>query len=214
MNEISRPTRFGERREARDIPLATQKVIAKLWLIHDALKRYPDGAQNRELLCGVIDRLLVVPLPVAQGWSSPEESWIDQQVHEGFIEPGKRFYVLDCMTSEARYDDIEVWSRFFAKAIDEQEQEVPLPPSYERDPEGPTPYDRLRRALKILPDDPSNFFADVWVDRAIHLELIPSQERGRYLDIFLNIREKAEDLMQEEKRRRTEGDQKNEWSDF
>lgn len=209
MHEISRPTRLGERREARDIPLATQKVIAKLWLIHDALERYTDSKQNRDLLCRVIDRLLVVPLPVAQGWSSPEESWIDQQMGEGFIEPGKHFYVLDCMTSEARYDDIEIWSRFFAKAIDKQEEEVPFSSSYERDPEGPTPYDRLRRALKILPDNPAIFFADVWVDRAINLGLIPLQERSRYLHIFVNIRQKAE-YFRDEKMLFLEG---NNWSD-
>lgn len=199
MNREPNPAFRQEQIKPIEIPPATQKVIAKLWRIHDSLKKYEESTDNVNLLRKVIDRLHDAPLPAAKAWDSPEEGWLRQQAEEGIVRQDKYYYLLDCMTSEARYDDIESWSKHLQAGILKQEAEVPLPLEYEKDPAGPAPYERLRKALNILPDNPNELVGSTWVDRATRLGLIPVAEKMRYLDIFLNIREKAEFLRDEER---------------
>jgi hypothetical protein len=203
MNREPRPaSQYEHKTGAVEIPLVTQKTIAKLWVIHDSLKRYQESAENCELLLKVINQLHVAPLPTAQVWDSPEESWLRQQVETGFMKQEKYHYVLDCMTSEARYEHVESWSNYLREGIAKQESEVPLSAEYEKDSTVPPPYERIRKALNILPDNPDELVGSVWIDRATNMGLIPAGEKKRYLDIFLNIREKAEFLRDEEKRKR------------
>ncbi len=192
--------------KAIEIPLATQKMIAKLWQIHDSLEanRQVDenGARHIALVRHVIERLHTSPLVSNQPWLEPEEAWLREQIEAGNVQQTDFKYLLDCMTSEARFDVVESWSRHLHEALRAQESEVPLPAEYEKDPSAPAPYKRLRDALNTLPDNPNEQDGDSWIDRATRLGLIPVSEKRRYLDIFLGIRQKAEFLRDEERRQR------------
>ncbi len=202
MNERSLSEGGGYPLDLPELPAKTTRCIAKLLSVRDSLARHEEMAPRVELLDRVIDALHRHPLPVVEAWDSPEEPWLREAIEAGVVPAKDYFYVLDLLTNEARDDAAEAWHRHLLQAMDAQEREVPLPAQYEADPNGPSPYDRLRAALRVLPDNPREMMGDVWLYRAVRLGLLPRERRGRYLDIFLNVREKARFLRETEDERR------------
>lgn len=185
---------------SNELPSETRRVISKLWLTIDALADYPETETNRDLLRRVIEVLHDTPLSKQSGFGTPEETWIDEQCEKGVIPYVRRQYVLDCLTSEARYDQVEKWGKFLLRGLDEQECEVPAAlVASSAYGSVVNPYHVLKTAFRILPDNPKEMMGDVWLDRAIRLGLIPGESRGKYLDIYLAIRDRASALREEER---------------